>query len=78
LKANQKVLDINFDSKLHDAVMMPSNWDELGIWEPILRTIANVTDYLQADTTPISGVHALFLYFERSLVSPNLSSIDQT
>jgi hypothetical protein len=54
LKAKQKFLDMKFDATLHDAAMMPINWEELGIWEPITRTIANVTDYLQAYTCGVT------------------------
>jgi hypothetical protein len=44
--------------------MNVSTWDAIAEWEPVLRYIAVVTDYLQSDTTPLSFVHASFLYLE--------------
>jgi hypothetical protein len=53
-KGNQKVLEMNFDTTLRDAVMMPSNWEELGIWEPTPQKIANVTNHLQTNITGVA------------------------
>jgi hypothetical protein len=41
-----------------------STWDAIAEWEPMLRYIAVVADYLQADTTALSGVYASFLHLE--------------
>lgn len=69
IKAKQKTIDMDFPSSLFDAVMEHKNWDNLGMWEPVLRCIEAITDYLQADTTPLSAVHASSLYLEASLLT---------
>ncbi|KAK1859366.1 hypothetical protein I4F81_001963 [Pyropia yezoensis] len=67
-KAKQKTIGMDFPPSLFDAVMEPKNWDNLRMWEPVLRCVTAITDYLQADTTPLSGIHASFLCLEASLL----------
>jgi hypothetical protein len=52
--------------------MNVSTWDAIAEWEPVLRYRAVVTDYLQSDTTLLSGVHVSFLYLE-SVVASSLA-----
>jgi hypothetical protein len=78
-KAKQKVIDMDFDKTFFEAVMDVSTWDAIAEWEPMLRYIVVVTDLLQSDTTPLSGVHASFLYLEivvASSLGPSASSVD--
>jgi hypothetical protein len=49
-------------AELAAAVDDPEPCDTVEIWAPILSEIAAVTDYLQSDTTPLSGVHMSFIY----------------
>ena len=72
-KAQQKNITMDFPDSLFAAVLDNSNWDAVSVWEPVLRNIAAITDYLQADTTPLSGVHAAFLCLEASLVPSSVS-----
>jgi hypothetical protein len=68
-KAKQKVIDMDFDNTFFEAAMNVSTWGAIAEWEPVLRYIAVVTDYLQSDTTPMSGVHVSFLYLETVVAS---------
>jgi hypothetical protein len=68
-KAKQKVIGMDFDNTFFEAAMDVSTWDAIAEWEPVLRYIVVVTDYLQSDTTPLSGDHASFLYFETVVAS---------
>jgi len=67
-KAKQRAINMDFPTSLFDAVMDNDNWDNVAQWEPVLCTLASMTNYLQADTTPLSGVHASFLSLEASLM----------
>jgi len=71
-KAQHKNITINFSDLLLAAVPDNSNWDTVTTWEPVVRNIAAITDYSQADTTPLSGVHAPFLCLDASLVPSNV------
>jgi hypothetical protein len=51
-KAKQKVIDMVFENTFFEAAMDVSAWDASAEWEPVLRYIEVVTDYLQSDTTP--------------------------
>ncbi|KAK1862408.1 hypothetical protein I4F81_004982 [Pyropia yezoensis] len=46
IKAKQKVIDMDFSPSLFDEVMDTTNWDGVLIWEPVIRTVAFITDYL--------------------------------
>jgi len=67
-KAKQRVIEMDFPPSLFDSIMENDDWDNVAQWEPVLRTLLAVTNYVQADTTPLSGVHACFLSLEASLV----------
>jgi hypothetical protein len=54
-----------------------STWDAIAEWEPVLRYIAVVTDYLQSKTTPLSGVHMSFLYL-KTVVASSLAPVIDT
>ena len=71
LKAKQRVINMDFPPFLFDLVMESDNWDNVAQWEPVLCTLSAITNYLQADTTPLSGVHACVLSLEASLVPSN-------
>jgi hypothetical protein len=45
-KAKQKVIDMDFDNTFFEAAMDVSTWDAIAEWEPMLRCISVVTDYL--------------------------------
>jgi hypothetical protein len=68
-KAEQKVVDMDFDNTVFEAAINVSTWDTIAKWEPVLRYIAVVTDYLQSGITPLSSVHVSFLYLETVLAS---------
>jgi hypothetical protein len=68
-KAKQKVIDLDFDNTTFEAAMDVSKWDAIAEWEPVLRYIVIVTDYLQSETNPLSGVHASYLYLETVMAS---------
>jgi hypothetical protein len=68
-KAKQKVSDMDFDNTFFEAAIDVSTWDAIAEWEPVLRYVAVVTDYRQSDSTPLSGVHASFLYLETVVAS---------
>jgi hypothetical protein len=59
-KAKKTVIEMDFDNTCFEAETDVSTWDAIAEWEPILRYIAVVTDYLQSDTNPFSGAHASF------------------
>jgi hypothetical protein len=50
-KAKQEAIDMAFDT-FFEAAMDVSTCDAIAEWEPVLRYIAVVTDYLQSDSTP--------------------------
>jgi hypothetical protein len=68
-KAKQMVIDLDFDNSFFEAAMDVSTLDAIAEWEPVMRCIAVVTDYLQSDTIPLSGVHASFIYLETVVAS---------
>jgi Protein of unknown function (DUF 659)/hAT family C-terminal dimerisation region len=74
MKAKRGTIDMDLPSELYQSVIDDDNWRRLKVWAPILREIAAVTMYLEADTTPLSGVHLSFLYLER--VFKDASGVD--
>lgn len=66
-KAKQKAIDMDFPPSFFDAMMDTTNWDDVALWEPVISTVAFITAYLQADTTPLSAVHASFESLEAAL-----------
>jgi hypothetical protein len=77
-KAKQKVIDMDFDNTFFEAAMDVSTWDAIAEWEPVLRYIAVVTDYLRSDTTPclasIRPSHTSKLSWRR--LDPRAGSVD--
>jgi hypothetical protein len=64
MKAKRGTIDIDLPPELYQSVIDDDNWSRLKVWAPILREIAAVTTYPEADTTPLHGVHLSFLYLE--------------
>jgi len=62
---------MDFPPSLFDSVMESDDWDNVAQWEHVMCTLSAITNYLQAETTPLSGVHACFLSLEASLVPSN-------
>lgn len=48
--------------------MDTANWDGVAMWEPVISTVASITDYLQTYITPLSGIHASFMSPEAALL----------
>jgi hypothetical protein len=65
-------------AELAAAVDDPELWDAVDLWAPILSEIAAVTDYLQSDTTPLSGVHLSFVYLSYFVLSTTLNEETKT
>jgi hypothetical protein len=65
-------------AELAAAVDDPELWDAVDLWAPILSEIAAVTDYLQSDTTPLSGVHLYFVYLSYFVLSTTLNEETKT
>jgi hypothetical protein len=74
MKAKRGTIDMDLPLELYQSVIDDDNWSRLKVWAPILREIAAITTYLEADTTPLSGVHLSFLYLER--VFKDASGVD--
>jgi len=70
-KAKQRFNDMDFPPSLFDSVRENDDWDNVAQWEPVLCTLSAITNYLQADTTPLSDVYACFLSLEAYLVPSN-------
>jgi hypothetical protein len=72
-KARRKQIDMDRPAELAAAVHDPKSWDAIDLWAPILSEIAAVTDYLQSDTTPLYGVHLVFVYLNYFVLSTTVN-----
>jgi hypothetical protein len=54
------------------------SWDAVDLWAPILSEIAAVANYLQSDTTTLSGVHLAFVCLNYFVLSTTLNEETKT
>jgi hypothetical protein len=78
IKALRKNINMDRPAELAAAVDDPELWDAVDLWTQILSEISAVPDYLQSDTTPLSGFHLSFVYMSYIVLSTTLDEETKT